>query len=412
MKTTDKNRENDHFSRIIGNKLANYSLFIEEGSWEELEKRLHTQPRNKILLWSWISGISVAASIILAILFSYHTKESYYDNTVQLSNHAERITENVPAEENLSSARLPSVQIQPEQRRNHRESLVPEELAFHEPDVALPVETIDEIAESSGSKDISATKDRSGTFGSRMLEALEGQEYIPVSTLKRKNRSIALHLSSGGRLYAANNTLDAVMADNASSGLRYSNISKNTSPSLSSDMLSSNDFSQITHRPPISVGLSMRKLLNNYLSIESGLTYTYLYSAFENKIPRRDASLSLHYVGIPVNLAVNFYPYSRGMWDIYFSTGGMVEKGLLSHYVQNTYSSESNIAVTTLSNERIDGLQWSIQAALGISYKLSRDYSIYMEPRISYYLDNNQPFNARTEHPFVPGINIGVRHVW
>jgi len=90
----------------------------------------------------------------------------------------------------------------------------------------------------------------------------------------------------------------------------------------------------------------------------------------------------------------------------------MVEKGLLSHYVQNTYSISNGEGTPTVSNEQIRGLQWSIHAALGLSYRFNRGYSIFLEPRVSYYLDNNQPFNVRTEHPFVPGINIGLRHTW
>jgi hypothetical protein len=106
------------------------------------------------------------------------------------------------------------------------------------------------------------------------------------------------------------------------------------------------------------------------------------------------------------------YPYSRSRWNIYVSAGGMVEKGLFSHYVQNTYSG-TNKTVTT-SNELIRGLQWSVQAAIGLSYRFNQDYSLFLEPKIIYYLDNNQPFSVRVdaEHPIIPGVNIGLRHTW
>ncbi|MDR0541501.1 MAG: autotransporter outer membrane beta-barrel domain-containing protein [Dysgonamonadaceae bacterium] len=413
MKTTDKNREKDNFSRMIRNKLTDYSLPIEESSWEELENRLNAPSRKKILLWPWVSRISIAASIAGAILFSYyHTKESHYDNTAQLSHHEERIAENVSEEKNLSPAGLPSIQTQPERRLNHRETPDPGKFALHEPDVVSATEPIEKNEKLSGNEENSVSQTRT-IHPDYPLKAIREQEYIPVSIVKRKTKSIALHISSGGRLYAANNhTLNTAAFNGAYSELRYSNISKNAPSSLSSDMLSSDDFNQITHRPPMAVGLSIQKTLTDYLSVESGLTYTYLYSTFENKVPRREASLSLHYLGIPVNLVAHLHPYSRHSWNIYFSAGGMVEKGLLSHYVQNIYSTESSVAVITTSNESIDGLQWSIQAAIGLSYRFHRGYSIYIEPKVSYYLENNQPFNVRTEHPFVPGINVGLRHTW
>ncbi|MDR2683276.1 MAG: porin family protein, partial [Dysgonamonadaceae bacterium] len=172
------------------------------------------------------------------------------------------------------------------------------------------------------------------------------------------------------------------------------------------------DFGKISHRPPVSVGWSVRKTLTDYLSIESGITYTYLYSTFENTFPRGDASLALHYLGIPVNLVVDLLPHSR-KWNFYFSAGGMGEKGLLSHAVQNTYSPGSDeIVNTNVSNQKISGIQWSVQAALGVSYPFSRTYSLFIEPKISYYLENNQPFNVRTERPFVPGVTVGIRHTW
>jgi hypothetical protein len=147
--------------------------------------------------------------------------------------------------------------------------------------------------------------------------------------------------------------------------------------------------------------------------MESGLNYTYLYSTFENKVPRRDASLTLHYLGIPLNAAFDLMPHARSPWNLYLSAGGMVEKGILARYAQNTYDTGNNVFVsTTITNEKISGLQWSLHAAFGLSYKVNRHYSLFLEPKVSYYLDNNQPFNIRTEHPFVPGINFGLRHIW
>jgi hypothetical protein len=171
------------------------------------------------------------------------------------------------------------------------------------------------------------------------------------------------------------------------------------------------DFSKIVHHPPVSIGLSIRKELTHTVSIESGLNYTYLYSEFENKIPQQDAKLELHYLGIPVNLVVNLFGAHYAKWNMYVSAGGMVEKGLFSHYVQNEYMNNTSIS-TTFNEQPIDGLQWSVQAALGIDYKISRNYRIYFEPKVSYYLDNNQPFSSRTEHPFVPGLNAGIRYSW
>ena len=396
MKTTDKYADMDNFSEVIRHKLENYSLPIEAGSWEELEKRLNAKPGRKTSLWLWISGISAAASIVLIVTLTYIKKESDY-GTANLSDYAEKIKERVPEEETLSYPSLSSIQTT--QQRRRPEVFISEVSAFRQRDVDSSEETEETATGISVPEVITIPESRPDNSDLRSEPLLE-QEFIDPRKPKNKTNSIALRVSSGGRLHTVNNTLLAA-ANGSNSGLRSSDISKNSS-----------EFHQIAHQPPISFGLSVRKALTDYLSVESGLTYTFLYSTFETKVPQRvDANLSLHYLGVPVNLAVNMYPYTRNRWNIYISAGGMVEKGLLSHSVQKTYSG-TNVFETISANERIAGLQWSVQGAIGLSYRFNRDYSVFLEPKISYYLDNNQPFNVRTEHPFVPGINLGLRHTW
>ncbi|MDR0547477.1 MAG: PorT family protein [Dysgonamonadaceae bacterium] len=177
-------------------------------------------------------------------------------------------------------------------------------------------------------------------------------------------------------------------------------------------MLTPSDFNRMVHRPPISFGLSVRKELTRFLSIESGLSYTFLSSYFENKFPvQQEANLDLHYLGVPLNLIVNIYGNRYTRWNFYFSAGGMIEKGLFSHYVQTVYE-EPSFAITSKSDEKIKGFQYSLQSAVGIDFKITKNYSLYLEPKITYYLSNNQPFNIRTEHPLVFGMNFGIRYNW
>jgi hypothetical protein len=57
----------------------------------------------------------------------------------------------------------------------------------------------------------------------------------------------------------------------------------------------------------------------------------------------------------------------------------------------------------------IDGLQWSLDGAMGIDYKIQRNISLFVEPKITYYLQNNQPMSSRTEMPLNVGLNGGLR---
>jgi hypothetical protein len=403
MKTTDKYADRDNFSQIIRQKLENYSLPVAADSWGELEKRLNAKPKRKMALWHWVSGVSAAASITLVVIFSYQTQEKEFSHaTNSLSYHEERFTESLSVEENVSSIYLPTIQTQTENRSRQTVSGT-EEFALRERDVVSLEETVREDKEQSDPEETNTPQNPPVNSGYRQGNLK--QEPVAPWKPKNKSRSLALHISSGGRQYTMNNTLIAAAQDNYS-GLRAGETSGNSS--LLSE--NPNECNQITHYPPVAIGLSLRKALNDYLSIESGLMYSNLYSTYEAKVLQADASLTLHYLGIPVNLAVNLYPRSRSSWNVYISAGGMVEKGLLVHYRQSSY--RNSITNTISSDERIQGLQWSVQSAIGVSYRFSRDYSIFLEPKIIYYLDNNQPFNIRTAYPLVPGINVGIRHTW
>jgi hypothetical protein len=400
MKTKNNGTENDRFSRMIRDKLANYALPPEAESWEALEKRISERNRKRIPLWPWLSGLTAAASVALLLFNSYHQKQVYNEITDNVSHHAERLAAIVPAEETLPAADPAARSVQPAPSHPAGRRPANPEFAFHKSALTEATPAAPDTP-STDEEAVNSKADRPSTL--HRPEEVFPEEKPALSQRKAAKRrgSFGVHISTGGGLYAANNTL-RYAANTYSSELRSAD---NNRPQPEA-------FGKIVHRPPLSVGLSVRKTLSEYVSIESGLTYSYLYSTFESKAPQREASMTLHYLGLPVYLSFDLIPRSRGAWGLYLSAGGMVEKGLTAHYMQNVYNFDKNVVIQRASNEKIDGLQWSVQAALGVSYRLHRNYSLFLEPKVSYYLDNNQPLNARTEHPFVPGLNIGLRHTW
>jgi hypothetical protein len=117
------------------------------------------------------------------------------------------------------------------------------------------------------------------------------------------------------------------------------------------------------------------------------------------------ATLGLHYLGIPVNLVINLW--DNPDWNVYVSGGGMIEKGVRSIYHVEAYGLDEHKSATYRSG--IDGLQWSLNLSVGVSYRFYRDWSLYLEPRYSYYFNNNQPVSYRTENMTLIGVGAGVR---
>ena len=86
----------------------------------------------------------------------------------------------------------------------------------------------------------------------------------------------------------------------------------------------------------------------------------------------------------------------------------MAEKGLRVIYRQtSSWGSETR---TTTVKTSIDGLQWSLNGALGINYRFDKGFGIYLEPRVGYCFDNDPPISMRTEWPIFIGVNMGLNY--
>ena len=194
----------------------------------------------------------------------------------------------------------------------------------------------------------------------------------------------------------------------------YKEAVQNVANSQSEAILSYEDYPNITYYPPLSFGITIKKELNRRFAIESGIVYSFLATAFSKESPlKSNANLQLHYIGIPLNVHTRILGDRSSRWEVYLSAGGTVEKGISSHFVQNVYyGNNDNSLVTVNSNEKIRGLQWSLSISPGIDYQIHKNYSIYLEPKVGYYFDNDQPISARTKHPVVAGINAGIRYSW
>jgi len=163
------------------------------------------------------------------------------------------------------------------------------------------------------------------------------------------------------------------------------------------------------HRQPLRFGFSLRCMITPSIGIESGLAYTLLMSTVKSggKECYYDEERTLHYIGIPVNLVWNAWSGER--LTFYLSGGASVEKCV---------SGRSGIRYVlhgrTVSSERrsigIAQLQWSVAAAAGVQYNISRRTGLYIEPGVGYYFDNgSETETAYSRRPLNFNLNMGVR---
>jgi hypothetical protein len=150
----------------------------------------------------------------------------------------------------------------------------------------------------------------------------------------------------------------------------------------------------ITHRQPVSFGLSVRKELAGGFSIESGVTYTQLVSDIKKLENRTTLTQRLHYVGIPLQINRNMLNIEQ--FAFYLSAGGMVEK-----CVSGKFDNEM---------QNVKPLQFSLLGNVGTQYNVSKSVSAYLEPGVAYFFDDGSKAQTiRKERPLNLNIRVGLR---
>lgn len=148
------------------------------------------------------------------------------------------------------------------------------------------------------------------------------------------------------------------------------------------------------HRQPIAFGLTVRKQLGAGFSIESGLTYTLLASDVYESNSTMAVSQKLHYLGVPLRAAWQFYEGRR--LRAYVSAGGAAEK-----CVQARRGGE---------HLSVHALQWSLTGAVGAELRLTSRLGLYLEPGVAHYFDDGSAVQTiRKEHPTAFSLQTGLR---
>lgn len=390
------NQQRDYFSQYIQQQLRGHQLPPDEDCWGEIEQQL--KRRQIGLLIS--RGLYLAGAAILALLLwmNIPTKEEipFLQPEIETIEAIEKFAINEVKTEKPTTNRVvakafvkPVVKTIPETKPEAKTEPEPEAIAEPEPP-----------------KEKETPKDEpAATRKKTALPILPDTQTALTNKTKRKG---------SWQIGAGFTTMGSNFLQNAEEPTYSDNISNEhggggyipSVPGYGNAILQPDDFNDISYNLPLSFGITVRKDLGKRMAVETGLIYTYLSTNLsKNGSARVKGKLGLHYLGIPVNLIADLWDSSK--WNVYASAGVMLEKGLRSIYTQHSYRTGTKEETTMRTS--IHGLQWSMNGALGISYRLLKDWSLYAEPRVSYFFDNNQPISARTDKPLTLGFGLGIR---
>ena len=154
---------------------------------------------------------------------------------------------------------------------------------------------------------------------------------------------------------------------------------------------------------PLNLGVQVQIPLKHNMALGAGVNYTMLRSSYDCLINKKSYNVkqTLHYIGIPVN--IYGMVVEKNSFRFYVNAGATIEKGVRAVYHLKSYDE------TLRSSSSIDGLQFSVNAGMGVEYRISNLLGLYLEPNIVYYMDSDVPRSIRTDQPLQVKAELGFR---
>lgn len=409
----------DHWHDNLRKRMDLHEENAPEGLWKDIEQHIDTfnpvhivKPRRKILLWS-LSSVAVAAvALLLLVLFPFNNQSPLLPtNDLVVSKILDQtdVAESLVAEslEVESSVALKQSVSSQQQYKN---------VSVQIPAVENDNVQLNEINETDNktitdNKIISDDPSKNEVLDSRVDKVQSKQDnpqpndqLLALSTIsKSPNQSkwqTNLSMSNVSSSSSETHTGFGTFAQHETVEDQYAFMSQYTRAET---------YTEIDHNLPIMVGLTLRYNLNQRLGVSSGLTYSLLTSKLRSESVNYfyDDRQTLHYLGVPLN--INYKLWQNNNFSTYISAGGLVEKniaGKLSsdYYIDNKLQSSTDEKITSKQ------LQWSINSAVGLEYRLSDNFGIYAEPGVAYYFKNNSEIETiYKERPINFNLSLGLR---
>lgn len=432
------NEMKDKWINDIRSRMDNYSEPLPAGLWEKIESEISTPAPKVIPMWRKWTSVAAAAALVLAIS---SVSVWYWSSDSELKEVNSALTDNNEIRQEYKSdngiqeiqtLKSSDKQLQAE-AVNYSSKAIVNLVSGDNTDsqnvarIALSenIQTVDTESTDSELKKEVDTEDKASIKENRMKRMREDREtvrrnasYLAMSDSKRsKGSGVQLGVMTGNIPYSSSNSFsgmsrlaiptksvsqvnDVVVGEVSDATASYSQMLFNN--------MGRQTYTDIKHHMPVTVGASVKWNLNEDWALESGLNYTYLYSELRSGAKSYiEDKQKLHYVGIP--LKVQRSVWSNSIFSFYASAGGMMEK-CVSGSVETVCVDDNNRK--SFGNEKLDvkPLQFSVLASVGLQANFNKLLSLYLEPGMIYYFDDNTDIiTIRKDKPFNFNLQLGLR---
>ena len=433
------NELKDKWINDIRNRMEDYSEPLPAGLWEKIDSEI-SAPK-VIPLWKRWQSVAAAAVVVIAIstlsVWYWGNDQSIKDANLAVVTEVER-SENIEPLSKLvedgviktpeTNGQIAVNTVVPEKSESVYEEVLPEnEVKTFVSFEKLAVDNTEENNEvKKEDKEISEAEENVQSKEKRinMMKAdretlKRNASYVAMAGDKRKSgrNNVELGIMAGNIPYSSSSSFSGMsrlaMVPKSISSVNNSVVSDISDASATySQMLFSNmdkeTYTDVKHHIPVTIGASVKWNINDKWALESGLNYTYLYSELRSGANSYvEDKQKLHYVGIPLKVQRSIW--NNSIFSLYASAGGMMEK-CVSGSVETVYvdgNTKKNYESEDLS---VKPLQFSVLASLGVQANFNKYFSLYLEPGMIYYFDDNTDIlTIRKDKPFNFNLQLGLR---
>lgn len=412
----------DHIKKLFGDKLSRFEAEVPDALWSRIDNSLsqtagipvrhRSVKRTRIIQLGTVAAMVAALIALIVLLDIGESPSQQLVAPVAESVYHEKAGEvsqtNKPIEETNLSVRKPQelVALVTKPQRNVSRDVLLHNVHASETIVASEVngaeiqKTVSEVTESVAETRTPENKRTKEEIAAAVAQFTQSTDPKGQNKTESSSKS-GYTLAFGGR---SNVALVNEVAKTSAQG----------SPYLPPKLYSKKDEGpEMRHNQPISFGLTVSKQLNSHLSIETGVTYTYL-SARVKSNPDADFkvndSQNFHYFGVPLTLNYRFANWGKARF--YVSAGGAVQKDFYGfHKGQRSIADLLNTETYQKNKISQKNPQFSINSTLGVSYPIYKDLRVYTTVGVAHYFDaDNEYKTIFSDRKTQLDLNAGFRY--
>ena len=400
----DDNHMDDLMKSILDSGQEDVPAHVWDGISEGLDRM---ERRRKVVLWVRRAGVAAAAAAIALGIFINTDKEQ---TIVPASTDSQMIAVVEPEEEIVPADGNEDITI--ESFRNLTAYVKPETKAVESPvtaegeDTVSPDTIIETDTSDNGRQSVTSTQNQQAGTSTHDRQT-ETAKTIPADSWVNDDKEL-------GERKKIRTSLVISGVAGTNNPQSKEGLSPMRSPALGRQYTKTTveqTSTETLYGIPLSLGAGVRLHFTEHWSLGMGLNYTLLTSKFNGKYIKvadgiEEAPVAgnvrnvQHYIGIPINAYYDIV--SRDFINLYAYAGGTVEKCIL-----NTYQIQTTTDIH--HSEKVKGVQLSVNAGIGVEFRLGRYVGMYIDPSLRYYFNNGQPKSIRSSQPLMLGFEAGLR---